>query len=344
MQEKVRWAVVGTGGIAHRTIGDLRLCENAEVVAVCSRRQETADAFARDAGIPRAYGDFGELCDDEGVDAVYVGTPHGTHFHYAERAIRAGKHLLCEKPLTMTAAEATELERLAEHHGVFLMEAMWTKFSPGMRRAVELVEAGEIGEPRFVQAGLGYPVPPDGPRRFWVAELGGGALFDMGVYTIALAHLFLGIPDEVSAVGSIREDGVDLYEGLTLSYASGGLAQLTTSITFLIPPLGSLGGTAGSIAFGEPLFSPTSIRLAKGTPPSPPTIEDLQFQREGAGYVPMFRAVGDAILAGERQHPLHPVSATVDVLRTMELVRDRLVAQRDAAGGDEAARLVAGGS
>ena len=332
-QERVRWAVVGTGGIARRTIGDLRLCENADVVAVCSRRQEAADEFARDSGIPRAYGDFTDLCDDGGVDAVYIGTPHGTHVHYAERAIRAGKSVLCEKPLTMTAAEAIELEGLAEAHGVFLMEAMWMKFSPSMRHAIELVEAGEIGEPRFVQAGLGYPVPPDGPQRFWDAQLGGGALFDMGVYTIALAHLFLGIPDEVRAFGSIRDDGVDLYEGVTLSYSSGGLAQLTTSITFLIPPLGSLGGTEGSIAFGEPLFSPNSLQVAKGRPPNPPTIDQLEFQREGAGYVPMFRAAGDAILAGESQHPLHPVAATVDVLRTMELVRDRLIAQRDAAGG-----------
>ena len=92
------------------------------------------------------------------------------------------------------------------------MEAMWMKFSPAMRRAVELVEAGTIGEPRLLQAGLGYPVPPDGPKRFWDAALGGGALYDMGVYTIALAQLFLGIPESISCVGHTRAELVDLLE------------------------------------------------------------------------------------------------------------------------------------
>ena len=242
--------------------------------AVCSRRQEAADEFARDSGIPRAYGDFTDLCDDGGIDAVYIGTPHGTHVHYAERAIRAGKSVFCEKPLTMTAAEAIELEApgrgtrgLPDGGNV---DEVQPEHAPcdRARRRLERSASRDLSRPVWA-----YPVPPDGPQRFWVAELGGGALFDMGVYTIALAHLFLGIPDEVRAFGSIRDDGVDLYEGVTLSYSSGGLAQLTTSITFLIPPLGSLGGTEGSIAFGEPLFSPNSLQVAKGRPPDPPTID-----------------------------------------------------------------------
>lgn len=325
----VRWAIVGSGGIARRTIGDLRHLPEAEVVAVCSRQQETADAFADEWGLARAYDDFTALCADEGVDAIYIGTPHGTHFRYAQEALRAAKHVLCEKPLTMTSAESRELARLSSAHGAFLMEAMWMKFSPSMRRALDLVAAGTIGTPMFVQAGLGYPVSPYGPRRFWVAELGGGALFDMGVYAIALAHIFLGVPDKISVVGDMRADGVDLNEAYTLSYASGAVAQLTTSITYSIPPRGSLGGTAGSIAFGEMLFAPRSLRLATGTPPNPPTVEDMEFEQEGAGYVPMFRAACEAILAGETEHRFHPVSATIEVLETMERVRALLIRQRD---------------
>ncbi|GAA1942934.1 Gfo/Idh/MocA family oxidoreductase [Microbacterium deminutum] len=326
----VRWAIVGTGGIARRTLGDLRLVPRAEIVAVCSRSEESADAFAAEWGIERGYADFTALCADMTVDAIYIATPHGTHFRYASEALRAGKHVLCEKPLTMTAAEARELKSLSVEQDVFLMEAMWMKFAPSMRRALELVESGAIGTPMFVQAGLGYPVPGDGPERFWVAELGGGALFDMGVYTIALAHLFLGVPDAVSTIGEIRPDDVDLHESYTLSYMNGATAQLTTSITYAIPPRGSVGGTAGSIAFGEMLFAPRSLRLMTGTPPQPPRIEDIEFEQEGAGYVPMFRAACEAILAGDREHPFHPVSATIEVLETMELVRAQLIAQRDA--------------
>lgn len=163
---------------------------------------------------PRHYGDFAALCADPEVDAIYLGTPHGTHFAYASEAIKAGKNVLSEKPLTMTADEARELQRLSLEHGVLVMEAMWMKFSPSIRKAQEaFVAAGAIGTPMIVQAGLGYPVPTNGPKRFWVPELGGGALYDMGVYTIALAQLFLGIPESVQGpVGHTRADGVDYFE------------------------------------------------------------------------------------------------------------------------------------
>jgi predicted dehydrogenase len=328
-KKTVRWAIVGTGGIGRRTVGDLRLCETAEVVAVASRNQATADEFAADWGITHAHGDYRELCASPDVDAVYIGTPHSTHFSYAQQALTAGKHVLCEKPLTMTADEARELGRVAAENNVFVMEAMWMKFSPAIQRAVELVQSGEIGEPRFIQAGLGYPVPADGPARFWDARLGGGALYDMGVYTVTLAELFLGVPQSISTTGLMRDDDVDLHEAVTLEYASGALAQLVTSITFFVPPRGWLGGTKGSIDFGEQLFSPDSIKVMTGQPPAPPSIDDVVFPKEGAGYVPMFRAVNERILAGETEHPLHPISTTVSVLETMELIRQQLVDGRD---------------
>lgn len=328
-QTTVRWAIVGTGGIALRTLGDLTLCENAEVVAVCSRSSDSAARFATEHGIPRHYGDFAALCADPEVDAIYLGTPHGTHFAYASEAITAGKNVLSEKPLTMTADEARELQRLSREHGVLVMEAMWMKFSPSIRKAQELVAAGAIGTPMIVQAGLGYPVPTNGPKRFWVPELGGGALYDMGVYTIALAQLFLGIPESISCVGHTRADSVDYFEGITLTFANGAIAQLTTSITYSIPPRGYLGGTTGSIDFAEPLFSPPAFRHMAADPPRPPVIEEYTFEKEGAGYVPMFRAAGEAILAGEVEHAIHPMSATIAVLETMETVRAQLLAQRD---------------
>lgn len=326
---KVRWAVVGTGGIGKRTVGDLRLCPDAEVVAVCSRARHTAQAFAQVHGLALAFDDFAALCAAPEVDAVYIGTPHSTHFAYASQALRAGKHVLCEKPLTMTADEARELGRLAAEHRVFLMEAMWMKFSPAMRKALELVESGVIGEPRLLQAGLGYPVPADGPRRFWDAALGGGALYDMGVYNVTLAQMFLGRLSEVSVTGTMRADGVDLEQAITLRYAGGALAQLATSITCLVPPRAWLGGRKGAIDFQEPLFSPAGLKLTTGQPPAPPTVQQLDFAREGAGYVPMFQAVNASILAGRIEHPLHPVSATCEVLEILQTVQAALARERD---------------
>lgn len=327
---RVRWAIVGSGGIARRTVGDLRLCADAEVVAVCSRALERAQRFAQDQGLALAFDDFGALCASPAVDAVYIGTPHATHFAYASQALRAGKHVLCEKPLTMTAEETRTLGRIAREHGVFLMEAMWMKFSPAMRQAAEWVEQGRIGEPRLLQAGLGYPVPPDGPKRFWDAALGGGALYDMGVYTITLAQMFLGELLEVQATGTMRPDGVDLEQAITLRYAGGRLAQLATSITSLVPPRAWLSGRQGSIDFLEPLFSPAALKLSVGRPPAPPTVQEVAFEREGAGYVPMFRAVNAAIREGLGEHPQHPVSATADVLAIMQRIHALLAQERDA--------------
>lgn len=326
---KVRWAVVGSGGIGKRTVGDLRLCPDAEVVAVCSRARHTAEAFAQVHGLALAFDDFAALCASPEVDAIYIGTPHSTHFAYASQALRAGKHVLCEKPLTLHAHEARELGRLAAEHRVFLMEAMWMKFSPAMRKALELVESGVIGEPRLLQAGLGYPVPADGPRRFWDAALGGGALYDMGVYNVTLAQMFLGRLSEVSVTGTMRADGVDLEQAITLRYAGGALAQLATSITCLVPPRAWLGGRKGAIDFQEPLFSPAGLKLTTGQPPAPPTVQQLDFAREGAGYVPMFRAVNASILAGRIEHPLHPVSATCEVLEILQTVQAALARERD---------------
>jgi predicted dehydrogenase len=327
---KLHWAVVGSGGIARRTVGDLRLCTDAEVVAICSRSRERAHAFAQAHGLRLAFDDFTQLCASDAIDALYIGTPHSTHFELASQALRAGKHVLCEKPLTMTADEARELGRQAQAHGVFLMEAMWMKFSPAMREAVKRVEDGAIGEPRLLQAGLGYPVPPEGPARFWDPALGGGALYDMGVYTITLAQMFLGELAEVTVSGTMRPDGVDLEEAITLRYASGALAQLSTSITSLIPPRGWLSGRRGAIDFQEPLFSPAGFKLLTGQPPAPPNVEQLDFPREGAGYVPMFRAAIAAIRAGATGHTLHPVEASAEVLEIMQTIHAQMAAARDA--------------
>jgi len=136
---------------------------------------------------------------------------------------------------------------VADDHGVFLMEAMWMKFSPAIRRAIEIVRSGRIGEIRHLQAGLGYPVPPDGPPRFWDAALGGGALFDMGVYQIALARQLFGDPQSVTVTGDMRPDGVDLHETYTFEFETGATAQLITSITSFIPPRAWLGGTRGTL-------------------------------------------------------------------------------------------------
>ena len=313
------WAIVGTGGISRTTAGDLHLTENLNLVGVASRSIENAAAFAAEFEVPRAYGDYDALFEDDDVDVVYIGTPIATHFDLARRALLAGKHVLVEKAFTTTADEARELAQLAAQHERFLMEAMWMRFNPAFEAMLQEVADGAIGEVQTVQAGFGIPFPPS--WNIWRPELGGGALLDMGVYPLTLAHLMLGVPDRILASGEMRDDGLDVTASVLLRYGGSRFAQALTSLAGYVNPVATIGGTDGFIAFDQPFMSAGSFRVE--TPPEgePRTIT---VELEGNGYVPMFRAVNEAIVDGLLEHPMRPLHATIEVLETMDEVRRQL--------------------
>ena len=174
---KVKWGILSTGRITHQFVQDFAYVPNGEVVAVASRSQASADAFADEYAIGRAYADYGQMLEDTDVDAVYIATPHTLHYQNAMDAIQARKHVLCEKPFTVGVRESRNLFRIAEQSSVFVMEAMWTWFLPAIRKALEWVEQGRIGKLRQVKADFGYPLLPFDPeRREYNAELAGGCL------------------------------------------------------------------------------------------------------------------------------------------------------------------------
>ena len=322
----IRWGIISTGGIVPKVLADLRRVEGSEVIAVSSRTQARADEFAAAHGIPAGFGDLDAMLALPELDAVYIASPHPMHAAGARAAILAGKHVLCEKPMTMTADDARELQALAAEHGVFLMEAMWSVFNPTILRMQELISSGAIGEPMLVQSGMGFAPPPTF-ERFWRADLGGGPLFDMGVYTVTLAHLVLGAPDAITARGRMRADGVDLTEAVIFEYASGAYAQLTMSMEFSVPGVATIGGTTGWITIAHPFHAATSLTMPTGTYPAivPKTIETPM---EGNGYTPMVRAAVESIREGLLEHPARPLSETIAVIESLERVRDLLAAQR----------------
>ena len=319
MSKRLGWAVVGTGGISRTTAGDLHLTENLDLVAVASRTIENAVVFAADFEVPRAYGDYGSLLADDDIDVVYIGTPIATHAELARRALLAGKHVLVEKAFTTTAAEARALAALAAVQGRFLMEAMWMRFNPVIELVLDEVADGAVGDVLSVQAGFGIPFPTT--ANIWRPELGGGALLDMGVYPLTLAHLFLGPPDTLEATGEVRADGLDVTASVLLGYGDGRFAHALTSLAGPVNPVASIGGTDGIIALEAPFFAADSFRVELW-PDMDWRTESVDI--EGAGYVPMFRAVGEAIEDGLLEHPLRPLRDTIDVLKTMDEVRRQL--------------------
>jgi predicted dehydrogenase len=207
----IRWGILATGGIAHNFATDLAFLPagEAEIVAVGSRSQESADAFGEEFSIPNRHASYQALVEDPEVDAVYVSTPHPGHRDAAMLAIKAGKAVLCEKPLTMDAAEAAELIDAARAGGTFLMEAMWTRHLPHILRIREILAAGTLGQVIAVTAEHGQWFPHDPEHRIFKPELGGGALLDLGIYPISFAYMVLGAPATVTAVSDKAFTGID---------------------------------------------------------------------------------------------------------------------------------------
>src|SRR3984885_5036842 len=205
----VRWGILGTGGIASSFASDLRLSDSGVAVAVGSRSQAAADRFADNFGIARRHDGSESLVADPDVDVIYVATPHPMHRDNAILALRAGKHVLVEKPFTMNAAEAREVVQVARENGLFAMEAMWTRFLPHIRVVRDWLARGVLGDVVTVTADHGQWFAEDAGFRLFAPELGGGALLDLGVYPVSFASMVLGTPRRVMAMSDPAFTGVD---------------------------------------------------------------------------------------------------------------------------------------
>jgi predicted dehydrogenase len=315
----LRWAVVGTGTISRSVVPGLQSCGGAQVALVQSRDPENAARFAEDFGIPESTGDYDAVLTDASIDAIYLATPFATHHRMTRAALLAGKHVLVEKPMTMNAAEASELFTLAAQRGVFLMEAMWMKFSPVFVRLFAEIEKGTIGEPRNLRATFSIPFPNDAGSSKWDVTRSGGALLDQGIYPITLAHALFGKPVGIQAAGTVRADGLDVAEHFTLLYSDGRYAQCASSMAEFGELTASVGGRRGWLTLSPPFWASTDLAIhAGGTRQIFRTPDLVEYPREGSGYVPMLRAVIHAIAQGRTEHPVHTADDTLAVLGTID--------------------------
>jgi predicted dehydrogenase len=292
-------------------------------VAVASRSERSARAFADRFGIPRAYGDWAALAGDADVDVVYVATPHAAHRAAAGLCLEAGRNVLCEKAFTLNAPEAEELVALARSRGGFLMEAMWMYCNPLIRRLTELVRGGAIGDVRTVQADFGLAGPFPAAHRLRDPAQGGGALLDLGVYPVSFAHLLLGEPSGVTASAVLSPEGVDLQTAAVLSWESGALAALHCSLSGGTGTTASVTGSLGRIDVPEGFFHPSGFVLHRdGRDPEEFTADPADGPRNSLKHEA--REVMRALRAGETESPLVPLDGTLAVMRTLDAVRDRI--------------------
>ncbi|HET6626405.1 MAG TPA: Gfo/Idh/MocA family oxidoreductase [Nocardioidaceae bacterium] len=315
----VRWGILATGKIAHAFAENLSLLPEAEIAAVAARRPESAQEFAKKYGVPRAYGSYAELMADPDVDVVYVATPHALHKEHVLRSFEAGKPVLCEKALTLNAADAAELVAVAREKRLFFMEAMWMRCNPVIRRLQQLASSGALGTVLQVRADLGFLVDKPPSDRLLARELGGGALLDMGIYPLTFAWLFLGEPNQVQAVATMAPSGVDLNIAISLGYPSGAVASLSSTMTAWSPRTGSIATDVGRVDLGDAFHHPTSATwTAAGES------EEIRGEVIGTGLANEALEVIRCLRSGETESPLVPLDDTVALMRLMDTIRDRI--------------------
>jgi len=320
----VRWGILATGKIATGFVSNLALLDECEVAAVGARRQESADAFADRHGIGTAYGDYRALVEDPAVDVVYVATPHALHREHVELAFEAGKPVLCEKSLTLDAADAEHLVALAREQNLFLMEAMWMRCNPVVRRMQQLLGSGALGTVRQVRADIGFVVDKPPTDRLLDPRLGGGALLDMGVYPLTFASLFLGEPSTIAAAAALSEAGADLNLAVSLGYDSGAVAALTACMTAWPPRTASVATDRGRIDVPAPFHHPHAVTWTGTDPDGGGPAEPVEIREEliGTGLAHEALEVVRCLRNGETESPLVPLDDTVALMRQMDRIRE----------------------
>lgn len=317
MEHKTRKVgILGTGWIAEKMAITLAPIEGYEVVAVASRTKDKADAFAQKYGISRAYGSYEELVSDVDVELVYVATPHSHHAEHARLCIMNGKPALVEKAFTANAREAEEIINLARERGVFITEAIWTRYMPLSLKVIDLVRSGAIGHPYTLTANLCYPVADK--ARMQRPELAGGSLLDLGVYCLNFAAMIYGsdIERTVSAC-TLTETGMDDQESITQFFSNKRMAVLNTSMYPRSDRKGIISGDNGYIIV-ENINCPEVAR-----------VYDLDYKliaeypapECSTGYEYQVFASFEAIDKGQLETPYMPHAETIRIMRMMDDLR-----------------------
>lgn len=320
MAERIRWGIAGTGVIADAFALDLALLPDAELVAVGSRSQASAEAFADRHDVPHRHVGYDALAADPDVDAIYVAVPHTGHEAVTLTMIAAGKAVLCEKPFAVNAAQAERMIAAARAAGVFLMEAMWVRFLPHQVGLRELLAEGRIGEIRSLVVDRGEVLSSDPAHRVLTPELAGGALLDLGVYPVSFASMLLGTPDRVAAFATPAVTGVDAQTSAVFGYPSGAHALITTSLDSRTANTASITGTKGRIDMphwtgGE---QPLRLSLLDGV------TQSLEYPHEGKGLRFQAGEVAARLRAGKTESPVIPLDETLSIMRTMDLMREQI--------------------
>lgn len=320
MGEKIRWGILGTGNIARKFAAGLKMLPDAALVAVGSRRRETAEAFGARCGAAHRHASYAALAADPDVDVMYVATPHPLHCENTLLCLDAGKAVLCEKPFALNAAQAQVMIDRARARELFLMDAVWTRFLPVMGKVRELLAAGALGEVRLLDADFGFRAEFDPASRLFDPALGGGGLLDVGIYPVQLASMvFGGPPTQIAALARLAATGVDEQAALLFGYTGGRMAQLSCATRTTTHHEASIYGTEARLRLPAPWWRGDRIALYRSPSPRPDKV--FRCRMKGNGYNYEAAAVMACLRAGQRESAIMPLDETLQLMQTLDAIR-----------------------
>jgi predicted dehydrogenase len=312
----LRWGIVSTGIIAQQFCQDMAFVSNGKLAGVAARKLEDAESFAQKYDIEKTYQGYQALFDDPDIDIVYIATPHNFHYQNAYDALKAGKSVLCEKPITISSEESQKLSLFAKEQGLFLMEAMWTYFLPAIQQAKKWVKEGQIGKVKHIKADFGYPMPYDSQSRAYNRDLAGGCLLDMGIYPLAIANYFTDEPmTNLHVKSHFAPNGVD-NDVIMLADAGETRLTLATSFQCKLPNLAYIIGEDGYIVIPD-FWRASECSLYK----LDDEIDSFSDQRDSIGLNYEANAVGIAIQQQLIEHPLMTHEMSLRLQKQMEQVK-----------------------
>lgn len=316
----VNWGIIGCGVIAHTFAKGLAKLTTGTLTAVASNSQDRADIFASSYQVQTSYNNYQALVNDCNIDAIYIATTHNFHFENAKLCLLHGKHVLCEKPLTINAKQANELIALAKKNNLFLMEAVWTRFLPAINQLNEVLATGAIGNLQTVKADFSITGNFEPTHRLLNKKLAGGALLDLGIYPITFAHIVFGIhPEKIKSSAVMGETGVDESSFYIFEYPKGKRAILSSSIIDNSPTQAIISGTKGYITIPDFLAAREFTVHIEGQ-----SLETQTFERtDNENFTFEIEHAIDCINNKRLESPIFPLVDTLNIMKTMDTLRQQ---------------------
>ncbi len=347
----IKFGLIGTGKMAAVIMDAFKHLPDAKVIAVASESAERAQKFALNFNIPTSYGTLADLLSDKNIDAVYIANATENHANATILALKAGKAVLCEKPIATNEAECKEIELVAEQSGKLCMEAMWTHFLPAYQRMFDLYHDTSLGNPIHLYADFGYTANKETQPRLFAKSPGSGVLLDRGVYPIALSIKLFGPVESISANILYNNEGIDIHANLLLQHKNGCYSQLSTSIASLLQNRAVLSFSNGCVSLEPPVIGAETLSLSRFTPHITPQASSPSFKakikdklrqsslfrrinsKKNAGkreyhhfgknqYLPVLQHFSALYSAGAKQSDVIPLSFSYNVLHVIELAKE----------------------